>query len=84
LVELFPVTGTLIAANRALGQGGCLRNQCGDRALKQGRCVMDQKPYPAEKARGGEIILNTPPRRAIFLSGLIVAFVLVMIMVIVR
>jgi len=27
---------------------------------------MDQKPYPAEKARGGEIILNTPARRAIF------------------
>jgi len=21
---------------------------------------MDQKPYPAQKARGGEIILNTP------------------------
>ncbi len=27
---------------------------------------MDQKPYPAEKARGGEIILNTPLRRAVF------------------
>lgn len=32
---------------------------------------MDQKPYPAEKARGGEIILNTPARRAIFTAGLI-------------
>jgi hypothetical protein len=32
---------------------------------------MDQKPYPAEKARGGEIILNTPHRRAIFPGGLI-------------
>ena len=31
---------------------------------------MDKKPYPAEKARGGEIILNTPARRAIFLTGL--------------
>ena len=30
---------------------------------------MEQKPYPAEKARGGEIILNTPARRAIFFDG---------------
>jgi hypothetical protein len=38
---------------------------------------MDQKkPSPAEKARGGEIVLNTPLRRAIFLSGLIGAVVL--------
>jgi hypothetical protein len=28
-------------------------------------------PYPAEKARGGEIILRTPLRRAIFIGGLI-------------
>lgn len=27
--------------------------------------------YPAEKARGGEIILRTPLRRMIFLGGLI-------------
>jgi hypothetical protein len=38
---------------------------------------MDQQPYPAEKARGGEIILRTPARRAIFLAGLIGAVVLV-------
>lgn len=37
---------------------------------------MDQKPYPADKARGGEIILNTPARRAIFLAGLIGAVIL--------
>jgi hypothetical protein len=35
---------------------------------------MDQKPYPAGKAGGGEIILNIPLRRAIFLSGMIGAF----------
>lgn len=29
---------------------------------------MDKKPYPAEKARGGEIIL--PLRRFVFLAGL--------------
>jgi hypothetical protein len=41
-------------------------------------------PYPAEKARGGEIILNTPARRAIFLAGLIGAVLLVLIMAFVR
>jgi hypothetical protein len=45
---------------------------------------MDQKPYPAEKARGGEIVLNTPWRRAIFLSGLIGAVVLVIILMMFR
>jgi hypothetical protein len=45
---------------------------------------MDQKPYPAEKARGGEIILNTPLRRAIFVSGLIGAFVLVLALMLLR
>lgn len=29
------------------------------------------EPYPAEKARGGEIILRTPLRRAIFIGGLV-------------
>ncbi len=45
---------------------------------------MDKKPYPAEKARGGEIILNTPARRAIFLTGLIGAVVLAVILMTVR
>ena len=40
---------------------------------------MDQKPYPAEKASGGEIVLNTPLHRAIFLAGLIGPFALVLI-----
>ncbi len=41
---------------------------------------MDQKPYPAEKARGGEIILRTPARRAVFIAGLAGAVLLVIIM----
>jgi hypothetical protein len=45
---------------------------------------MAENPYPAEKARGGEIILNTPLRRAIFLAGLIGAVVLVVVLAIVR
>ncbi len=45
---------------------------------------MDQKPYPAEKARGGEIILNTPARRAVFLAGLVGTVVLAIIVTIAR
>ncbi len=38
-------------------------------------------PYPAEKARGGEIILRTPLRRAIFIGGLVaVAIVAIVLM----
>jgi hypothetical protein len=39
-----------------------------------------QDPYPAVKARGGEIILNTPMRRAIFFAGLAGAVVLALLM----
>ena len=45
---------------------------------------MDQKPYPADKARGGEIILNTPLRRTIFLAGLIGVIVLAVVLMMVR
>jgi hypothetical protein len=34
------------------------------------------EPYPAEKARGGQIILTTPTRRAIFIAGLVGAVAL--------
>jgi hypothetical protein len=37
-------------------------------------------PYPAEKARGGEIILRTPLRRAIFIAGLAGAVVLAILL----
>ena len=46
--------------------------------------MVDQKPYPAEKARGGEIVLNTRLRRAIFLAGLVGTVVFVIIMMLVR
>lgn len=45
---------------------------------------MEQKAYPAEKARGGEIILTTPLRRAVFLAGLIGAVCFVIIMMLFR
>lgn len=38
-----------------------------------------ENPYPAVKARGGEIILNTPTRRAIFFTGLAGAVVLALL-----
>jgi hypothetical protein len=38
------------------------------------------EPYPAEKARGGEIILRTPARRVIFFGGLIAFAVLVFVL----
>jgi len=40
-----------------------------------------QEPYPAEKARGGEIILKIPARRAIFLAGLVGAAILAIILI---
>ena len=39
-------------------------------------------PYPAEKARGGEIILRTPLRRAIFIGGLVAAVVVAFVLVV--
>jgi hypothetical protein len=37
-------------------------------------------PYPAEKARGGRIVLRTPLRRAIFIGGLVGIVVLALIL----
>jgi hypothetical protein len=37
-------------------------------------------PYPAEKARGGEIILRTRLRRMIFVGGLIGAVVVALVL----
>jgi hypothetical protein len=41
-------------------------------------------PYPAEKARGGEIVLRTRLRRIIFVGGLIGVGVLVVLLLIAR
>jgi uncharacterized membrane protein YdcZ (DUF606 family) len=43
-----------------------------------------KQPYPADKARGAEVILNTPLRRWIFLGGLIGAIVLVLALSLIR
>lgn len=45
---------------------------------------LPQEPYPAEKARGGEIILNTPLRRHIFIAGLVGAALLVFVLGLIR
>ena len=39
-----------------------------------------KEPYPAEKARGGEIVLNTPLRRWVFIGGLAGAIALVLLL----
>ena len=39
-----------------------------------------QQPYPAEKARGGEIVLKTSLQRRIFVAGLVGAVLLVLIL----
>ena len=39
-----------------------------------------QEPYPAEKARGGEIILDTPTKRWIFIAGLAGAVALALVL----
>ena len=44
----------------------------------------ESRAYPAEKARGGEIILRTRTRRIIFLSGLVGAVALVLILLLLR
>ncbi len=43
-----------------------------------------REPYPAEKARGGVIILNTPIKRWIFLAGLAGAIVLALVLGLLR
>ena len=44
------------------------------------RASQPEQPYPAEKARGGEIILDTPTKRWIFISGLAGAVLLVLLL----
>jgi hypothetical protein len=40
-------------------------------------------PYPAEKARGGRIILRAPWQRAVFIAGLALPVVLLLILMLV-
>jgi len=40
--------------------------------------------YTADDVRGGEIILNSPLRRAVFIAGLAGAVVLALILVLIR
>jgi hypothetical protein len=43
----------------------------------------NQAPYPAEKARGAEIILTTPTRRAIFIASLAGAIIFAVLLVLI-
>lgn len=44
------------------------------------RAPPPEQPYPAEKARGGEIILNTPLKRGLFVAGLAGAVALALVL----
>lgn len=39
-----------------------------------------QEPYPAEKARGGDVILDTSLKRWVFIAGLVGAVVLALVL----
>jgi len=41
-------------------------------------------PYPAEKARGGEIVLRKPWQRSVFILGLALSIVLLLLLLILR
>ena len=43
-----------------------------------------KEPYPADKARGAEVILNTPLRKWVFFGGLVGAIVLVLALSFIR
>ena len=44
------------------------------------RAPPEQEPYPAEKARGGDVILDTPLKRWVFIAGLAGAVVLALVL----
>ena len=43
-----------------------------------------KEPYPADKARGAEVILNTPLRKGIFFGGIVGAILLVLVLSFIR
>ena len=48
------------------------------------RAPPPKEPYPADNARGAEVILNTPLRKWVFFGGLIGAIVLVLALSLIR
>jgi len=52
----------------------------GDAIMDREASARPQPPYPAEKARGGEIVLKRPLQRWIFVAGLVGAVLLVLIL----
>ena len=44
------------------------------------RAPLKQDPYPAEKARGSDVILDTPLKRWVFIAGLAGAVVLALVL----
>jgi hypothetical protein len=59
-------------------------NQRHLRGMMSDRQTMEPEPYPAEKARGGDIVLRTPLRLAIFAGGLVAVVLVLLLLAIVR
>jgi hypothetical protein len=55
------------------GDDRTFRFKCRQKEARMSEDASDQailpKPYPAEKARGGEIVLKSPLRRWVFVAG---------------
>jgi hypothetical protein len=43
------------------------------------RVDKDRRPYPGQKARGGNVVLRRPWERLVFIAGLVGAVVLVLV-----
>jgi hypothetical protein len=69
---------------RKRGSGFELRREHDGQNTMVRESSAEPAPYPANKARGGEVILKSPARRAIFLAGLIGAVVLVLVLAFAR
>jgi hypothetical protein len=63
--------GTTAAPHRSLREVAMMREK-------------QPTPYPAEKARGGEIILRRPWQRVVFILGLALPLLLLICLVILR
>jgi len=75
--------GTPQATGRSVGAGaGPPRGDKSDG--QEAPAHRPSEPYPAEKARGGRIILKTPLQRGVFIAGLVGAVILVLVLALVR
>jgi hypothetical protein len=83
---IFRFAQSLVAGTRQALQRSSKGDDGGDPDMAREAPAQSPPPkgYPAEKARGGEIILKTPLQRWVFIAGLIGAVVLVLVLAFLR